>query len=82
MFRNLLTKNFREKEWFVKVLETGEPYYSDLFFSHYTGVLIFTAAIPVAKKDGSIAAVVDIDFKFEELVKLITPIPDEILEGE
>ena len=82
MFRNLLTKNFREKEWFVKVLETGEAYYSDLFFSKYTDALIFTAALPVTGRNGKIQGVVDIDFKFEELVKLISPIPDEILRSE
>jgi citrate (Re)-synthase len=82
MFRNLLSKNFQEKEWFAKVLGSGEAFYSDLFFSKYTGALIFTAALPVIGKLGEIQAVVDIDFKFEELVKLIGPIPDEILQSD
>jgi isopropylmalate/homocitrate/citramalate synthase len=71
LFRNLLNKNFRQKEWFVQVLETGEPYFSDLFFSKYTGALIFTAALPVYNDKKRIYAVIDIDFKFNELVKLV-----------
>lgn len=81
LFRNLLTKDFSEKEWFNKVLDNGEPYYSDLFFSKYTAALIFTAAIPVFDKKRKIFAVIDIDFKFDELVKLINPIAEEILES-
>ena len=80
MFRNLLTKNFREKDWFEKVVNTGEPYYSDLYFSTYTERIILTAALPVYDRKGSLSGVMDIDFMFEELVKLDTHIPDEILE--
>ncbi len=81
LFRNLLDKNFREKEWFVEVIETGKPYYSDLFFSKYTGAMIFTAALPIYDVKGEIYAVIDIDFKFDEIVKLINPIPEEILQS-
>ena len=81
LFRNLMNKDFREKEWFCEVIETGNPYYSDLFFSRYTGALIFTAALPIKDAAGHIYAVIDIDFKFDELVKLISPIPEEILES-
>ncbi len=71
LFRNLLRKNFKEKEWFCKVLETGEPYISHLFFSLYTGRLIITAAFPLRAEDGTIRAVIDIDFIFDALMKLI-----------
>ena len=106
LFRNLLNKDFRKHDWFVNVLKTGEPYYSDLFFSKYTGRLIMTAAVPIyaektVKKaaatrgrrpaagdkppvhDGrTLRAVIDIDFIFDELSKLITPIPEEILASK
>ena len=110
LFRNLLNKDFRKHDWFVNVLRTGQPYYSDLFFSKYTNRLIITAAVPIyaesngkkprAKKaaaprsrkagggealvhDGRpLRAVIDIDFVFDELSKLITPIPEEILASE
>ncbi len=80
LFRNLMNKDFRKHDWFVAVLKTGVPYYSDLFFSKYTGKLIMTAAMPILDAGGEMFAVMDIDFRFEELVKLITPIPDEILD--
>lgn len=80
LFRRLLDKDFRKHDWFVSVLETGEPYYSDLFFSKFTGILIMTAALPIRGRDGSLKAVIDIDFKFDELSKLISTVPDEILE--
>ncbi len=81
LFRNLMNKDFRKHDWFVAVLKTGVPYYSDLFFSKYTGKLIMTAAMPILDAGGEMYAVMDIDFRFEELVKLITSIPDEILDA-
>lgn len=80
LFRNLMHKDFRKHDWFVSVLASAEPHYSDLFFSKYTGKLIMTAAMPVRDAKGQMYAVMDIDFRFEELVKLISPIPDEILQ--
>ncbi|MBN1649526.1 MAG: histone-lysine N-methyltransferase [Spirochaetales bacterium] len=82
LFRNLLNKDFRKHDWFVKVLETGQPYFSDLFFSKYTNKLILTAAIPIFDEKGKMLAVLDTDFRFDELVKLISNIPDEILESQ
>jgi citrate (Re)-synthase len=79
LFRNLMSKDFSQHDWFVAVLETGEAWYSDLFFSKYTGKLILTAAMPIRDPDGKMFAVMDIDFRFDDLVKLISPIPDEIL---
>lgn len=80
MFRNLLTKDFRKHEWFVRVLETQQAYDSDLFFSKYTGRLILTSAHPLFDDAGKMFGVLDVDFIFDELVKLITPIPAEILD--
>jgi isopropylmalate/homocitrate/citramalate synthase len=82
LFRALLNKNFHKHEWFVNVVRTGEPYYSDLFFSKYTRVLIMTAALPLLNKNGKMFAIMDIDFKFDELVKLVSNIPEEILESK
>ncbi|NLE01121.1 MAG: histone-lysine N-methyltransferase, partial [Fibrobacter sp.] len=80
MFRNLLNKNFHKHDWFTEVVKTGQPYYSDLFFSKYTKRLILTAALPIRNQDGTMKAVIDIDFRFDELVKLITDLPDEIVD--
>jgi citrate (Re)-synthase len=81
LFRNLMTKDFRKHDWFTAVLETGEPHFSDLFFSKYTGKLIMTAAMPILDAAGRMYAVMDIDFRFDELTKLLSPIPDEILDS-
>ncbi|MBN2436455.1 MAG: histone-lysine N-methyltransferase [Spirochaetes bacterium] len=80
LFRNLMNKDFKNHVWFCEVLEKGEAYYSDLFFSKYTKRLIITAAVPIKDKSGNVKAVMDVDFIFNELVKLITDIPDEIID--
>jgi isopropylmalate/homocitrate/citramalate synthase len=80
LFRNLMSKDFRKHDWFVAVLQSGEPHYSDLFFSKYTNKLIMTAAMPILDAQGAMYAVMDIDFRFDELVKLLSAIPDEILD--
>jgi hypothetical protein len=80
LFRNLMTKNFSKHSWFNVVISTGQPYYSNLFFSFYTEELIMTAALPVTDGGGEIYAIIDIDYKFDELVKLVTDLPEEILE--
>jgi isopropylmalate/homocitrate/citramalate synthase len=82
MFRNLMNKDFRKHDWFMKVIETREPYDSDLFFSKYTGRLIMTAARPIFDTEGRMFAVMDIDFRFDELVKLINPLTDGLIERE
>ena len=82
LFRNLMNKDFRETDWFMEVIKTGEPYYSDLFFSRFTNMLIMTIAHPIFNDKKDIIAVMDIDFKFEELVKLLSNVPDSVLEGE
>ncbi len=80
-FRNLMNKDFKETDWFLEVIKTGKPYFSDLFFSRYTNQLIMTIAHPIFDENDTIRAVMDIDFKFEELVKLLSNVPDDILEG-
>lgn len=80
-FRNLLNKDFAEKEWFQAVVEKQEPYYSDLYFSKYTNELILTMALPVIDNKNELFGVVDVDFKFRELTKQITNLPDEILKS-
>lgn len=70
LFRPLLKVNFNEKEWFVNVKETGEPYCSDLFFSRFTGRLIMTFAKPIYDENDKMIAIMDLDFIFDELSKL------------
>ena len=81
-FRNLLNKEeFGDREWLEQVVATGEPYSSDLFFSKYTHELTLTIAMPIFGKKRQIIGVVDFDFKFEELTKLISTLPDDVVLG-
>ena len=74
-FRRLSRKDFNDKEWFQNVLTKGAIYQSDLYFSEYTGKLIMTTALPLMNKDGDLYGVLDVDFKFEEVVKLLDNLP-------
>jgi len=82
LFRSLLNVDFREKEWFVNVVNTGDPYISDLCFSKFTNRLIIMFAEPIRDAEGKIAAVMDLDFKFDELTKLINTLPHEQDEAD
>lgn len=74
-FRRLGKRDFNDKEWFQRVVETGKTYQSDLFFSEYTRELILTTAVPLRGPDGDVAGVIDIDFKFDDLAKMINDLP-------
>jgi len=82
LFQPLLKENFNEREWFRRAVETGQPWHSDLYVSRFTGALILTIAEPIYNKRGRLVGVLDVDFKFEELVKLINTLPVELLENE
>lgn len=79
LFRNLFSKDFDKKEWFIHVMEEKQPWFSDLFYSKFTGELTITAAIPLLDETGAIRAILDIDFKFDQLVKLISRIPEDVI---
>ena len=80
-FRNIKKKSFTDREWFNHVVTTQEPYFSDLYNSKYTKRLIITSAQPLFDADHKLTAVLDIDFIFDELVKLNTSIPEELLDS-
>ena len=82
LFQPLLKEDFNEREWFRRAVETGEPWHSDIYVSRFTGALILTIAEPVYGKRGKLLCVLDVDFKFEELVKLINNLPISELEDE
>jgi hypothetical protein len=76
LFRSLFDVDFKEKEWFRNVIDTGESYWSDLFFSRFTNRLIMTFAEPIRDTKGNIVAVLDVDFKFDDLMKLVNQLQD------
>lgn len=80
-YRNLLNKSFADRTWFQEVLKTGMPYFSDLYFSQYTSKLILTIAYPIKNKKDEVVSVLDIDFRFDDLVKLINKLPVDELDS-
>ena len=80
-FRNLKNKNFLDREWFKHVMETGEPYTTDLYFSNYTDRLIITSAQPLYDENHVLQTILNLDFIFNELVKMETTIVEELLES-
>lgn len=79
-YRNLLNKTFSDRVWFQEAMKSGNPYFSDLFFSQFTNKMILTIACPIKDKAGEVVAVLDIDFRFEDLAKLINKLPVDELE--
>ncbi len=81
IFRNIKNKDFTGREWLARAAETGEPWYSDLYFSKYTGRLILTAAQPILNSGEKVCAVLDLDFMFDELVKLDSEVAEELFDS-
>ena len=82
LFRPLLTENFSDHDWFQEVVSSGTSFASDLFFSRFTGKLLMTFAEPIRDATGKMVAVMDIDFKFDELTQLINDLPRDVIEDE
>lgn len=82
LFRPLLREDFSQREWFRNTVDTGTPYESDLYVSRFTGELIITIAHPIFNDTGEVQAVLDVDFKFDELAKLVNDLPEDLLKSE
>ena len=82
LFRSLLTENFSDHDWFQEVLSSGTSFASDLFFSRFTGKPIMTFAEPIRDAAGKMVAVMDIDFKFDELTQLVNDLPRDVIEDD
>ncbi|MBC8552354.1 MAG: hypothetical protein H8D23_22225 [Candidatus Brocadiales bacterium] len=80
-FRNVKNKNFIDRTWFKHVMNTGEPFTSDLYFSNYTDRLIITSAQPLFDDNKELKAILNLDFIFNELVKMETTVSEELLES-
>ena len=80
----------RSKAYIERRVHRGENpgRFSAQVYAAMAMLVIITAALPIyAGADGNgdtdkLLAVMDIDFIFDELTKLITDIPDEILQSE
>jgi hypothetical protein len=81
-YRPLLAENFAGHDWFKHVAESGQPFVSDLYVSRFTGALTMTIAHAIHGADGRVAGIIDVDFDFDELTKLLSFLPEDVLSAE
>ncbi len=81
-FRQLRKENFANRKWFSSVMANNQPYISQVFNSSYTDELIISTGYPIFDRHKNMIGVINIDFKFEQLFKLLNHLPQEILARE
>ncbi|MCC6026301.1 MAG: histone-lysine N-methyltransferase [Caldimicrobium sp.] len=70
-FNELLSKEtFEDRDWFINPMKTGEFYISPFYTSKITGKLCITGSIPIRNENDEIIAILGIDIRFEDLVKM------------
>ncbi|MGE4559069.1 MAG: methyl-accepting chemotaxis protein [Desulfobulbus sp.] len=62
-------KNWKNKEWFRRVRETGTSYISEIYKSEATDSFCLTISVPVYRDD-SLVGVLGADINFEDLLKI------------
>jgi len=60
-----------DREWFVKAVETGKIHVSGVATSRITGALIITVSSPIFDNEDTMAGVLGLDIRFEDVVKAI-----------
>lgn len=58
-----------DRIWFVKPLETGKFYVTDLYVSKMTGALCITVSAPILDDNEDMVGIFGVDIKFEDWVK-------------
>ncbi len=81
-FRNLKNKTFTDRAWFTAVSKSKKPYYSEIFASQFTEALTIASALPIFDDTHNMVAILNIDFNFNELTKLISSVADEIIDSD
>ena len=65
-----LNEDFSNRDWFITPLEDGKIHVTNIRSSGITGKLIITVSAPVRDYQESIAGILGIDIRFEDLAKL------------
>ncbi len=68
--RLLATETFEDREWFIKPMKTGKTFVSKFYTSKVTGSLCITVSAPVRNSEDEIIALLGMDIRFEDLVKM------------
>ncbi|MDX1492265.1 MAG: methyl-accepting chemotaxis protein [Pseudohongiellaceae bacterium] len=61
-------KNWRQREWFSAVIDSGQPYITPLYRSAATDDFCFTVSVPVFNSDGQLVRVLGGDVRLSSLV--------------
>jgi isopropylmalate/homocitrate/citramalate synthase len=68
--RLLATETFENREWFIKPMKTGKTFVSKFYTSKVTGSLCITVSAPIRNPEDEIIALLGMDIRFEDLVKM------------
>ena len=68
--KNLIDKNYADRDWFINVVKTGKIYVSDIFTSKITGSLMITVSGPISDENDKLIGVLGLDIRFEDVAKI------------
>lgn len=66
----LMTETFENRDWFINPLKTGKIYISSFYTSKMTNKLCITVSAPIRNAEDEIIAILGMDIRFEDLVKM------------
>jgi len=66
----LKEETFENRDWFINPLKTGKIFVSKFYTSRITGSLCITVSAPVRNAEDEIIAILGMDIRFEDLVKM------------
>ena len=70
-FAELLNnETFEDRDWFVKPMKTGKTYTSRFYTSRITSSLCITVSTPIRDEYEEIIAILGMDIRFEDVVKM------------
>lgn len=64
-----LGTDMSEREWFKVPMKSGRQHVTDIYQSHFTGLLIVTVSAPVLDENDDIQGIIGIDIQLEELLR-------------
>ncbi len=68
--KNLIDKNYSDRDWFINVVKTGKIHVSDIFTSKITGSLMITVSGPISDTNDTLVGVLGLDIRFEDVAKI------------
>lgn len=72
-----LGEDFSDREWFQEPIKNGKVHITDFYRSIFTGKLCLTVSAPVLDDQDEIVAILGMDIRFEELIKIDSALQEE-----